>query len=110
MSFKYHCAACANLFTTEDDAKAAFEEITGLPFDARKVAIICDDCQPTAGYSCDMCGGRFMSSPTWSNSHAAAEFEIMFGRPLDPKNSAVLCDSCYHLAMAEMFPETQARH
>lgn len=110
MIFEYECAACSNLFTTDKDARAEFELTTGQPFNARKVAIVCDDCTATAGYSCDMCGGRFMSSPTWSNAHAATEFEIMFGKPLDPKNSAVLCDSCYHLAMAEIFPDGMARH
>jgi hypothetical protein len=57
-----------------------------------------------------MCGNRFMSSPTWSDAHAAKEFEIMFGRPFDPDKSAALCDSCYHMAMAEIFPDGLAWH
>jgi hypothetical protein len=110
MSFAYTCFVCAKTVNTKADAKAEFELTTGQPFEAEKVAFVCEDCNPIAAYSCDMCGGRFMSSPNWSNAHAAAEFEVMFGKPFDPKNSAVLCDACYHLAMAEMFPDGLARH
>ena len=111
INMSYECFACNSVFddNSEAEAKAEYERKYGRPFDPKKVSIVCDACADTAGYTCDLCGLRFMSTPGWSDMHAATEFEEAFGMPHDPATAATLCDDCYKMAMAEFFAD-QAKH
>lgn len=44
-------------------------------------------------YTCDRCGGDFMSD--WSDADAAAEYEREFGKPLQANPFMVVCETCY---------------